>query len=153
MVDCNRPAREVHTLPSQPGSFAAPQAVYCGQHECRLRWGRAGLLDKAVELFLGKGPPDVLFPLGQDDIIRGVMIDQALDDRIFHALMNNCVKFQDGRRGVPLFIFFVNKGLKVVHGYGAECQMPCMEERMDVPAEHVPVAIQRILPDLGGHDG
>ena len=153
VVDRDRPAGKVHALPPQACGFAAPQAVYRSQHERRFRRGGARLLNEPMELIPGEGAADILFPLGQDDIIRGIMVDQALYDRILHAFVHNGVEFQDGCRRVAFLVLFVDKSLKITDGHGAEGQVPCVEEGIEVPAEHVPVAVQRVMPDLRGHHG
>ena len=61
------------------------------------------------------------------------------------------MKFYDGCGRISFRILHIDKVLEVASGKRSEGQMPGTEEWLDMPMEHIPVAVQRIMAQLAGH--
>ena len=135
----------------KPCRFAPSQTICCRQHESRLCRGRAGFLQEPTQLLQIERPADVPFPFGQDHIAGQVVLQQPLDHRVLHTLVDNCVEFEDRRRRIALLVLGIYEGLEVAYCHVAEGKTPGIKEGLDVPPEHIAVAVHGVVPYLRLH--
>ena len=151
VVDDHAPRTEVDRAPPQPGALAPPEAIACGEDKRRLSGGLQSRREKNIQLCAVVDLPAEAAPLGQHDVIRGIIRDDLERDGIFQTFVHDRVEFRDRGRRKALLELKIDEILKIHRPGGREGHPPRIKKRPDMLFEGIPIAVHRILAHLRFH--
>ncbi len=141
VVDDHAARAEVDGAPPQPGALAPPEAVACGEDKRRLGGGTAKPPQGKHSAARGRRPARGRAPLGQHDVIRGIIRDDLSATAYLGTFVHDRVKFRDRGRRKALFELKIDEIPENPSAGRSRGYSPRIKKRPDMLFEGIPIAV------------